>query len=307
MAQKIFVILGPTASGKTSLGIELAQENNGAVISADSRQIYAGLNIGTAKPKQAWKEESHSIDKPDVIDSIDHYLLNIRSPKETYTASDWQRDANVCIKQILAQNKQPIIVGGTMLYIDSIVFNFTMPAVSPNPALRQQLDSLSTEELQQRLQEKDPAVFNFIELHHRQRMIRALEVIEATGKKFSELRTKQPSPYEFEIIGLFPGWETLENRVTDRIHDMLADGLSDEVKALREKYGRELPLLKTINYAETARFIDNELTEADAMAEMIRANMRYAHRQMSWWKRNKDIKWFESATQALPTFSSTNP
>jgi len=288
MAQKILVILGPTASGKTVLGIELAKKNNGSIISADSRQVYAELNIGTAKPKEAWQNTVHAVDMPDQIDTIDHFLLNIRSPKEIYTASEWKSDAEKIIKSLITQNKQPILVGGTMLYIDSILYNFSMPQVAPNKILRGQLDLLSTTELQKRLQNTDSAAFDFIESHHRQRMIRALEVIESSGQKFSELRKKRPSPYEFEIIGIFPGWEKLEENIKNRSQEMLDNGLVEETNNLQKKYGSDLPLLKTINYAQAL--------DADPLPAMVRATMRYAHRQISWWKRNKEIKWITSSS-----------
>lgn len=283
----ITVITGPTASGKTARAIELAKKTGAVVISADSRQVYSGLNIGTAKPEEAWRNEPHAILEPDLVDTIPHYLLNVCELKQLYTLAQWQAAA----KKIIEEEQPVIIAGGTMLYVDSILFNYAIPEVQPNEALRAELEQLSAKELWQQLTQKDPAAKQFIEPHHKRRIIRALEVIEATGKPFSDLRQKRPSPYQFKIIGLFPGWDKLRKRITQRAQAMLEEGLLEETKKLREKYGKDLPLLKTMNYLQVGRLIDGELTQEAAKADMVQVNMRYAHRQMNWWKRNKEIEW----------------
>lgn len=289
MAEKrtITVVVGPTASGKTDFAIRLAKESSAAVISADSRQIYSGLNVGTAKPEEAWREEPHAVSEADTIDTVPHYLLNICASDQPYTLAQWQ----VAAKKILAIDQPLIIAGGTMLYVDSILFNYDIPEVEPNPVLRAGLEKLSVEELWQQLMHKDPAAKQFIEPHHKQRIVRALEVIEVTGKPFSALRQQRPSPYQFKIIGLFPGWDALRERITQRAQAMLDGGLVEETKKLREKYRKDLPLLKTMNYLQAGRLIDDELTQEAALAEMVQVNMRYAHRQMNWWRRNKEIEW----------------
>ncbi len=298
MQPEVLVIVGPTASGKTDFAIKRAKENGGAVISADSRQVYSGLNIGTAKPEEAWRDAPHAISEPDIVDAIPHYLLSVCAPDQLYSLAQWQSAA----QKILEKIGQPaILVGGTMLYVDSILFNYSIPEVKPDPVLRAELEKLSAEELWQQLMQKDPAAKQFIEPHHKQRIIRALEVIAVTGKPFSDLRQQRPSPYQFKIIGLFPGWDALRERITQRAQAMLDDGLLEETKGLRAKYGpayakasagkADLPLLKTMNYLQAGQLLDEILTREQALAEMVKVNMRYAHRQMNWWKRNKEIEW----------------
>ncbi len=278
MKQTIPVILGPTASGKTAYAIALAKRIHGAIISADSRQVYAGMNIGTAKPKEAWKTTPHTKETPDIIDGIPHYLINIASIDTPYTLSNWLTDAKAAIEHVIAQGQTPIIAGGTMLYIDALADGYSLPNTPPNTALRAQLEQLSPEELYAKLIAQDPDAANFIEPHNSRRIIRALEVMSATEKKFSELRTKTPSDYTYTKIGIFNSWEMLEQNITLRAQDMVREGLEQEKQKLAEEYSNS-PLLQTVNYKE------------HSVEEMVRSNIRYAHRQMSWWKRSKNIGW----------------
>lgn len=256
MAQaKLTIILGPTASGKTAYALELAKKNNGAIISADSRQVYIGMDIGTGKVRPA-------------------YLLDIRTPDNPLTLSEWQAAAYQAIDDIITQEKHPLLVGGTMLYLDSIIFNYAIPNVSPNLELRKKLAQQDTPLLYQNLIQQDPDAGQFIEPHHTQRIIRALEVMHASGARFSSQRRACPPRYQLEIIGLFPGWEILEKNIRRRVQQMLDDGLMAEIVALKKKYGPDLPLLKTLNYKE-----------APDVEAMVRSNMRYAKRQMRWFTR----------------------
>lgn len=288
------VIIGPTAAGKTEAAIQLAKKLSGGVVSADSRQVYAGMNIGTAtplRPKGFAGQEPHDILVPDIILGIPHYLLNIRRPDQPMVLAEWQAAAYQAIDHVIAQGHSPLLVGGTMLYVDSIVFNYQIPNVAPNQNLRVQLEMMPEAELWEQLMAKDPQARGFIESHHKQRIIRALEVIEATGKPFSQQRLRQEPRYKTEIIGLFPSWEKLQVRIEKRVHGMLAQGLVEETKQLQDKYGKDLPLLKTMNYLQAGEVLARRMTEEKAIEEMIRANMRYARRQMSWWKGRKDIRW----------------
>lgn len=289
----LIVIVGPTASGKTALGIALAKELNGAVVSADSRQVFAGFNIGTAKPEAAWRVETHDVLQSEMVDRIAHYLLNIRQPDQPFTLADWQAAAYQAIDHAHQQQLTPLLVGGTMLYADSIIFNYHIPAVAPNEVLRAELAQQSTEELYQQLITQDPAAAQFIEPLHQQRIIRALEVIAATGQPFSASRTKGMPRYTIKTVGLFPGWDTLTKNITDRAQAMLTSGLLEEVQELRKKYGTALPLLKTMNYKQAGAIIDGKLSREEALREMVSANVRYARRQMSWWKNRNDITWFD--------------
>lgn len=273
-----YVILGPTASGKTAYAIELAKKINGAIISADSRQVYAGMNSGTAKPQEAWKDTPHALDVPDIIDTIPHYLLNIVSMDTPFTLSHWLDAAKKILPLIEKSGKIPIFVGGTMLYIDALTDGYDVPIIEPNEEFRASLEKKSPEELFKELMIKDPEAKEFIEPHNSRRIIRALEVIEATGKPFSSLRTKKESPDEWTRIGIFSDWETLRENITKRSHTMLEEGLIKEREKLEATFPRS-PLLRTMNYTEST------------VEEMVQSNMRYAHRQMSWWKRREDIGW----------------
>lgn len=287
MAERVVVILGPTASGKTALGTMLAQQHNGAVISADSRQVYAGFNIGTAKPPEAWQREPHDTITPDVVDGTPHYLLNIAAPSGRLTLAEWQKAAYHCIEQVVTKHQLPIIVGGTMLYVESILNNYQLPEVPPRESLRAALEAEPTDSLYEQLTVKDPKAREFIEPGNKRRIIRALEVIAATGQPFSRTRQRGEPRYDFYVIGLFPGWETLQKNVTDRAQGMLDQGLLKETLSLRAQYGPDLPLLKTMNYAQ-----------APDLPKVIQANMRYAHRQMSWWRKHQEITWFTAASDA---------
>ncbi|MDA1169387.1 MAG: tRNA (adenosine(37)-N6)-dimethylallyltransferase MiaA [bacterium] len=274
-----YVILGPTASGKTAYAISLAKHVHGAVVSADSRQVFAGMNIGTAKPREAWSNAPHAVDVPDVIEGVPHYLLNIASVYTPYTLSDWLRDAKKCIAQIVSNGQIPIITGGTMLYIDGLVDGYDIPQIEPNQALRAELEKLSPQELYKELLEKDPETSTFIEPHNSRRIIRALEVIHATGKKFSDIRKKNKTDADFEIIGIFESFEILRDRISTRAETMIHEGLANEIAYLQTTYPNA-KLLQTMNYKE----------DCD-IHKMAQSNMRYAHRQMSWWKRRTDISW----------------
>ncbi len=279
MKPTIPVILGPTASGKTAYALARAKQLGGAVISADSRQVYAGMNIGTAKPQEAWTQTPHSIEKPDIIDGIPHYMLNIATIDTAYSLSDWLAAAHHLIPMIQAQNLVPIIAGGTMLYIDALVDGYSLPIITPNTTLRHGLEQLPVEALYAKLIAQDPDATAFIETHNTRRIIRALEVMNATGKKFSELRTKKSSNNKFQITGIFPDYEVLRERVTTRAQHMIADGLAKEIEKIQKSFP-DSKLLQTMNY-----------TEHCDIEKMIQSNIRYAHRQMSWWKRRNDIHW----------------
>lgn len=301
--KKIIAIVGPTASGKTDLGIQLARQLQTAVISSDSRQVYAGLNIGTAKPEEVWREQVHDFATADTIDGVDHYGLNFRLPTEPLFLSAWQKAAQAMIEKLHQEHDHVVLAGGTMLYIDSIIYGFTIPDTPPNIPLREKLEKEATKVLYNQLLAADPEAKTFIEPHHKQRIIRALEVIEATGQPFSSQRQQTPTAYESHVLGLFPGWEILEQRIAERVQGMLDTGLIEETAKLQTIYGADLPLLKTINYAQAAQVISEELSLEEAKVKMVQANWRYAHRQMSWWKRNKNIMWFADGSSCLEALS----
>lgn len=301
--RKLIVITGPTASGKTDLAITVAQELGSSVVSADSRQVYAGMNIGTAKPKFAWSDKVEEANGETGLPAValakagpvPHYLLNIRYPSEPLSLSDWQTAAFQAIDHIAADGGAPLLVGGTMLYIDSIIKNYELPQVAPNPDLRAELENKATDELYAELLKKDPAAKEFIEPMNKRRIVRALEVMAATGQPFSPQRRQRPPRYAITAIGLFDSWEALEERVKERVAAMFEGGLVEETKILLDHYGADLPLLATLNYREAAAVLRGEWPSEKAREEMIRANLKYARRQMSWWRGREDIAWHSPA------------
>ncbi|MGH9856470.1 MAG: tRNA (adenosine(37)-N6)-dimethylallyltransferase MiaA, partial [Acidobacteriota bacterium] len=172
-----------------------------------------------------------------------------------------------------------------------LLFNYSIPLVPPNPTLRRHLEGYNTPRLWQELMENDPGVKTFIEPHHRRRIIRALEVVQATGKPFSTQRQAHAPRYSYEVRGIFPGWDVLEKYIRQRAEAMITQGLIEEARRLRYLHGPHLPLLRTINYREALAYLGDDLTRDDLADAIIRANLRYARRQMSWWKRNERIMW----------------
>lgn len=292
------VILGPTAAGKTDLAIREAKEIGGAVVSADSRQIYAGMNLGTAKPQGAWCDDVHDILEPDNVDGVAHYLLNVASPDNPWTLSHWQEAAQKVMTDLAVKNIPIFVVGGTMLYIDSLLFHYDIPSVAPQMELRAKLEQEPVEVLYNRLVAADPAAKDFIEPHHKQRIIRALEVMVISGKPFSASRIKREPMYRFEVTGLFPaavdsdkGWEILKERIAKRVLVMVDRGLDKETKELQGLYSPSLPLLRTMHYLQMSKRMSGEISRQQAEQEMISANVKYARRQMSWWRGRQDIVW----------------
>jgi len=284
---RILAIVGPTASGKTALAARVAQEMGGAIVSADSRQVYTGLDIGTATPKNPASGISGQEPK--------QYLINIRDPDQPLTLAEWQQAALAVIDRLAADGTLPILVGGTMLYIDSVVDNFAIPDISPNVQLRERLTGEKAPVLYERLIKLDGAAADFVSPNNKRRIIRALEVIEATGEPFSALRrTHAARRYDVAMIGIEAGWDSLRKRIAARAQQMFKDGLLDETRRLQKRYGADLPLLQIINYREAAKVLAGELSEEEAVSEMIRSNMRYARRQMSWWRRRSNIRWITS-------------
>lgn len=305
--EQLIAIVGPTGSGKTGVSLDLAREKkiSGAVISADSRQVYVGMDIGTAKivsddmnPEALKGKRNTKYTEPVVVKEIDHYLLSISDVLTPLSLADWQAAAFEVIDQVLQQKQTPLLVGGTMLYVDSIVNNYALPQVPPNQKWREAKAELVTSELYAELIRLDPAAGEFVQQDNKRRIIRALEVIEATGRPFSAQRLQRPLKYKVKMVGIFPGWDRLLEQIAHRARKMLDDGLLDETRGLRDTYGKDVPLLQTINYKQAGNILDGELTPAEGQKEMIKVTMRYAKRQMGWWRGRQDIKWFDPSQLA---------
>jgi tRNA dimethylallyltransferase len=282
----LIVILGPTASGKSELAIKLAKKFNGEIVSADSRQIYQEMDIGTAK-----------ITKKEMND-IPHYLIDIIKPNQEFTLAQYKKQAIRIIKDINKRGKLPFLVGGTGLYIQAIVDNLKIPEVKPDKKLRAKLEKQKTEELFKQLKKIDPQSAQFIDSNNKRRIIRALEVCFITKKSFSQQRKKGQPLFDILQIGLKPDGKTLEKRINQRVEKMFQAGLANEVKKLLAKYPPELPSMSGIGYQETIRYLQKKIN-LDQTKELIKQRThQYARRQMTWFKRDKRIKWIKGQKEA---------
>ena len=291
-SQNILVILGSTASGKSTLAVELARKFKGEIISADSRQVYRDLNIGTAKIT------------PQEMKGVPHHLLNIASPKKTFDVAEYQKQAYRAIEKIHAQGKLPIICGGTGHYIDVLLGSQTIPNIPPNPKLRKKLEQYSTEELFARLKTLDPRRAATIDRHNPRRLIRALEIVVTTGEPVPEKKdtrqiTKEKTAMLKIGIRLSPG--ELKKRIDTRLEKDLKRGLIREVETLHNdglswKRFDELGL----EYRYVAKFLRGELKTKKELAEKLRTELwRYAKRQITWFKRDKEIHWVNNQREAI--------
>ncbi len=285
---KVIVIVGPTASGKTKLSIELAKSLNGEIISADSMQIYKYMDIGTAKP---------TIEE---MQGIKHYLINEVLPSEEFNVVRFQELANKYIEEIIAKGKQPIIVGGTGLYISSLIDNINFSESECDWELREALKKEAEEHGPQYIHDKlklvDEQAANNIHPNNVKRVIRALEVYYQTQKPISyhnEMSRQEPSKYNFLLIGLTMDRQLLYERIDKRVDIMLQNGLIEEVKNLiKLGFADSIISMQGIGYKEILSYINNETTLEEAVEIIKRDSRRYAKRQITWFKRIKEIKWF---------------
>ncbi len=286
---KIVAIVGPTGSGKTYWAKKIAQKFNGKVISADSRQIYRGLDIGTAKDKTF---------KQDLIDIVE--------PQEKFTVSDYQKLANDLINQYLSMHALPIIAGGTGLYIYAVLYGYVIPGLKEqSDQLRRKLEKISNKELYEKLKEIDPQAALKIDPQNKRRIIRALEVITLSEKPFSEVQKKLAPKFNTLIIGIKTDRETLYSKIDARIDQMIKDGLVKEVRELINKYKWDLPVFNTIGYKETIDYLQGKSTLKAAIDKIKTNTHAYVRRQDTWFRKNKDIKWvsdYENAEKLVKNF-----
>jgi tRNA dimethylallyltransferase len=288
---KTLFIFGPTAVGKTSLSIELAKQLNGEIISADSMQVYRGMDIGTAKPTMEERQ------------GIPHHLINIRDPDEEWTVSDFVGECARKSAELKTRGKTPIIVGGTGLYLWSLIEGFAFPITPADKELRARLEIIPTSTLYAQLSTIDPAAAAKIHANDKKRIIRALEVFELTGKPISDLqklRVKEPRRSVAGLDSLFcltlPR-EVLYERINQRVDKMISSDLLAEVKTLLAKgYKKELPALQGLGYKEVIDYINGVYpTEAVMIEELKKRTRNFARRQMTWFRRFNNVIWVEAA------------
>lgn len=294
---KIIVICGSTASGKTALSLSLAKKYNGEIISADSRQIYKKMNIGTAKEKGEWRRQG--LRKIYFVDDIPHYLIDFLNPNKNFTVAEFRDKAIKYIKIILKNNKVPFIVGGTGLYIDSVVNNFNIPQVAPNKKLRVSLEAKTMNELEAMLKKLDPVTYEWIDRKNKRRLVRALEVFMLTGKSFSAQRQRGKKLFEILQIAVALPREILYDNISKRVDEQIKLGLLKEVEALKkQKYSWVLYSMSGIGYRQFKNYFAGKISLESAIEQLKRDTRNYAKRQLTWFKRNKNIHWVESLREA---------
>lgn len=294
---RIIVIVGPTASGKSDLAIKLAKKFNGEIISADSRQIYKEMDIGTGKITK--KEQKLA----------KHYLLDVVSPKKQFTVSDFKKLGEKAIKEILSKNKIPIIVGGTGFYIDALVKDLKLPEVPPNKKLRQKLGKKSVEELIKQLKKLDPRRAKNIDFKNKRWLIRAIEIIIATKKTVPQIKGND----KYDVLWFGVKWpkEILEKRIKIRLDKRLKQGMVTEVKKLIKSGINHKRLYDFgLEYRWISQYLQNKISYQEMKNSLLKAVIQYSKRQMTWFtqphfwdksgagfKRNKEIKWIKNQTE----------
>jgi tRNA dimethylallyltransferase len=285
--RKLVVIIGPTASGKSALGMELAKKFNGEIICADSRTVYRYMDIGTAKPTH------------DEMLLIPHHLVDIKMPNEPFTAAEFKDLASKKVDSISVGGHLPIIVGGTGLYIDSLLYDYQFPTEG-DAKLRRELNGLSLEQLQEQLRKADPGVFESIDAKNPRRLMRAIETAHMVRSKAKQIR---PNTL---VIGLTLNKDIIQSRIEKRLQIMLKNGLLDEVKMIGEKFGWEGEAMTGLAYRVFKDVVLGTKTVEEAIQEDIKQEMSLVKRQITWFKRNKDIHWLDAEDPAQLVSSATD-
>ena len=334
---KIIVVVGPTASGKTTLATKIALRlcsgqakklhgiKGAEIISADSRQIYRGMDIGTAKPlrgsisnfqflisKQIPKHKPQT--RNYICKEVRHHLIDIKNPDENYTVAEYKRGALAVIRKILRKGKLPILVGGTGLYIKAVVDNLDIPAIAADKKLRRRLEATAKKHglnyLFKKLVKLDPEAVYVIDPRNPRRVIRALEVAVKTGKPFSAQRKTGKPLFDALIIGINIPRQELKKRINARVDEMLKNGFVDETRNLVRKYGPKQKAFDAIGYREIIRYLRGEITLAATIDLIKKSTWRYAKRQMTWFKKNKNTNWLhdrKTAERLVGQFLKQNP
>lgn len=283
----LIVICGPTASGKTAISVELAKEFNGEIVSADSMQIYKELRICTARPDET------------EMDGVPHHLMAFLSPDEPYSAAQYAADAKRVIADIHGRNRLPFVVGGTGLYIDSLVNNITFSDSAADETMRRELEAEDSETLYARLKSIDPQAAERIHPNNKVRVIRFLEINLLTGKTIAENETesrREPSPYNVLKIGLCCDRALLYERIERRVDEMIEAGLIDEVRGVYEKYSTRTAF-NAIGYKELIPYFNNEISLDEAIYNIKHGTRKYAKRQLTWFRRDENIHWTDPTSE----------
>ena len=278
----MITLLGPTASGKTQLSLEIAEQLGLPVINVDSRQLYRGMDLGTAKPTAEQQAR------------VPHQLLDLRDPDAPITLQEFQAEAMPCIEAVLKQHSMALLVGGSGLYLKALTQGLQPPAVAPQAQLRDQLTTLGQAVCHPLLQAADPEAAARIAPADAVRTQRALEVLYATGRPMSAQATATPPPWRVLELGLNPA--NLRQRIQQRTEQLYRDGLVEETRRLAERYGADLPLLQTIGYGEALQVIASEMNQGEAIRVTTQRTRQFAKRQRTWFRRQHNPNWLEGKT-----------
>ena len=286
MRQKVIVICGPTASGKTALSIELAKKINGEIVSADSMQIYKDMDIGTAKPTV---EE---------MQGIEHYLIDFVPPDDRYSVADYKIDAKKAIKKILEKGKTPIIVGGTGLYVDSLIYEIEYPNIefdeNYRKELEEQVEKQGLDKLYEQAKKIDPQAIEKISKNDKKRILRVLEIYHATGKTKTEQEVesrKKEVEYDYKVFALNWDREKLYERINKRVDIMIEQGLIEEVKQISKKYNKFPTAMQGLGYKEVVEYLEGNCTKEEMIEKIKKETRHYAKRQLTWFRKNSQTIW----------------
>ncbi len=288
MRVPIIAVVGPTATGKSRFAVELAQRFNGEIISADSRQVYRGLDLGTGK-----------ITKPEML-GVPHHMLDCASPQENFSVAEYVQKAEAALVDITSRTKLPIVCGGSGQYVDALLRNGPLPDVPPQEKLRAELEKKTAEELITMLRKLDPVRAADIDPYNKRRLIRAIEIVTVTGKPVPSLvKAKAKDPFDVLWLGIDTNTQELKARIAHRLKERLDRGLVAEVRRLHE-HGLSWERMEELGleYRYTALFLQGKLREEDYRDQLATAIWQYARRQRTWWRQHDDIVWVMDTAEA---------
>ena len=289
MKPKVIVIVGPTASGKTALSIELAKKINGEIVSCDSMQIYKDMNIGSAKPTH---EE---------MQGIKHYMIDIVKPDERFSVAEYKKQAEKAIEEILSKGKFPIVIGGTGLYANSLIYGIEYNEIKLDEQYREQLEETALEEnglktLYDKACKIDSKAMEKISPNDKKRIIRVLEIYHSTGKTKTELEQesrKNGVKYDYRVFAIDIKRDILYERINKRVDIMIENGLIQEVKNLLKKYDKFPTAMQGLGYKEVVEYLDGLTTKEEMIEKIKQETRRYAKRQLTWFRKNKETIWLD--------------
>jgi len=293
---KVIAVLGPTASGKTNVALQLARRFGGEIIVADSRQIYRGVNISSNKTS------GEMVDGIFHINGIPYHGLNLVEPNDVLTVQEWKRVTLQTIESILSRERLPIIEGGTGLYVSAVLDNYDFADAPPDPARRKKIQARikrnGLESVAHDLLQRDPAAADFLDTQNPRRVVRALEVMEMTGRPYSEQRGTQPKIFDDLRLGIKRDIAEIDDLISRRAAEQFDMGLEKEAKSMLKQYGTTLPAMSSIGYLEWQDYFDGKIDKDEVLIRNIKRNKKLARAQIKWLKRDDSIRWITAADEA---------